>query len=166
MSELEEGVDAQYARSPATFTGSAAQAAATLAARRADAIADKADDMRGTRRPAAPEIAFLQNNPAPRPGPRAEASATQPASVGSPSAEGLPNVEVVPPSEPLEPQPVQARGLPEPVHMQPAAMPAPIVPASSAVRAVATRRPGARKGAGMAGSSAGGGPSLCRVGRA
>lgn len=139
--DLEEGGDAGYPRSPATFTGSAAQAAAMLAAR-ADAIADKADDMRGMRRPSSPDIVLLQDDPrlepaqeaAPPPAPRAAASAAYaPSPAQLPAAEDLPNVEAVQPFVQPEPKAIEPVGMPEPEPVQPVEMPAPKPVEASAV---------------------------------
>ncbi len=141
MPNLEEGADAEFPRSPATFTGSAAQAAATLAAR-ADAIADKADDMRGMRRPSPPDIVLMPDDAgpepalgaAPPPALRAAASATlAPSPARFPPAEGLPNVEAVQPSVQPEPKAIEPVGMPEAVPVQPVEMPAPKPVEASAV---------------------------------
>ena len=119
--EGEEGQAGGYPRAPATFSGSAAEAAATLAAR-ADAIADKADNMRGSR-------------PAPVPVPMGSVGAPAPPASPSqfPSAEGLPNVEAVAPSAPPEVEPIAPARLLEPVPVEPAEMPGarPVVEASA-----------------------------------
>lgn len=107
----EEGGDAGFPRAPATFSGSSAEAAATLAAR-ADAIADKADDMRGRRPPIMP-IAV-------------PASSARPASPAEyPPAEGLNNIEAVQPSVQPEPVEIEPVGMPKPVAVKPAEMPTP-----------------------------------------
>ena len=139
--DLEEGEDAGYPRSPATFTGSAAEAAATLAAR-ADAIADKADNMRGMRRPSPPDVILMQDDlgpeaaqgAAPPPAPRAAASAAHaPSPAQIPTAVGLPNVEAVQPSVQPEPVAIEPVGMREPVPVQPVEMPAPKPVEASAV---------------------------------
>lgn len=135
--EGEEGGEGGYPRAPAAFSGSAAEAAATLAAR-ADAIADKADNMRGGR----PEPVPVPMGPVGAPAPLASPSQF-------PSAEGLPNVEAVAPSAPSEVEPIAPAGLPEPVPVEPAEMPGarPVVEAPAMTPPQPAASPATKSGA-------------------